>query len=354
MELLPVREFADRGTKWLLESSENVSGLLQIIDFSLSTKIDFSRLHDEKKTFILDNLRQQESDLVLTAPFLDEENETEGEILIYILIEHQSEPDISMGFRMLFYMTQIWDTQRREWERDKVPKSQWNFKPILPVLFYTGKPSWDTPISVTDAMKQLPKPLERFVPSHDTLFLNLKATDKEKLTAYEHPFGWLLRVIQQEYESTEELVRELELTIQQLDKLPETESNQWIRAMHYILLLIYNRREPEEHVKLTDVVQNAVQDKKRREEVSKMGRTIAQALIEEGMEIGVEKGMGIGVEKGIIQNKQEYLVELIQFRFQGIRPEINDKIRSIQDADKLTMLFRHALSANSIDELGFE
>ena len=143
----------------------------------------------------------------------------------------------------------------------------------MPVLLYTGKPSWDTPISVTDAMKQLPKPLERFVPSHDTLFLNLKATEKERLTAYEHPFGWILRIIQQENASTEELVGELELAIAQLDKLPDSDSNQWIRAIHYILLLIYNRREPEEHPKLTDIVANAIQDRKRREEVNKMVRS---------------------------------------------------------------------------------
>jgi hypothetical protein len=145
---------------------------------------------------------------------LDEEDETEGEVLIYILVEHQSEPDVSMGFRMLFYMTQIWDTQRREWERDDVPKSQWNFRPILPVLFYTGKSSWDTPISIKDAMKQLPKPLERFVPGHDMLFLNLKATEKQ--IACEHSFGWILRVIQQENASTKELVRELNLAIENL------------------------------------------------------------------------------------------------------------------------------------------
>ena len=90
-----------------------------------------------------------------------------------------------------------------------------------------------------------------------------------------------------------------------------------------------------------------------------MGRTIAQALIEEGMEIGVEKGMEIGVEKGmeigvekgIIQTRQEDLIELIQFRFRDIRSEINDKIRSIQDVDRLTALFRRTLSANSIEEL---
>ncbi len=182
--------------------------------------------------------------------------------------------------------------------------------------------------------------------NHDTLFLNLKATDKEKLTAYEHPFGWLLRVIQQENESLEELASELKLAIEQLDRLPDSERNQWVRAMHYILLLIYNRREPEEHRQLTDIVADAVQDRKRREEVSKMGRTIAQELIEEGVEIGVEKG--------IIQTNQERLIELMQFRFQSISPEINDKIRNIQDVDGLTELFRRALRASSIDELGIE
>ena len=171
-------------------------------------------------------------------------------------------------------------------------------------------------------------------------------TDKEKLTVYEHPFGWLLRIIQQENASPEEFISELELAIKQLDKLPDSESNQWVRAIHYILLLIYNRREPEEHAKLTNIVTDAVQDRKRQEEVSKMGRTIAQALIEEGMEIGVEKG--------IVQTKQEVLIDLIQFRFSSIRPEINDKIRSIQDIDRLTSLFRRALSANSIEELGIE
>jgi len=354
MQLLPVREFADRGTKWLLEQPENVLGLLQILDFNLSKRIGFSRLRDEKKSFILDNLRKQESDLVFSAPFLDEEDGIEKEAFIYILIEHQSEVDISMGFRMLFYMTQLWDTQRRGWKRDKTPKSQWNFKPILPVLFYTGESTWDTPISITDAMKQLPKPLERFIPQHDTLFLNLKATDKEKLTAYAHPFGWLLRVIQQENASTEELTGELKSAIEQLDKLPDSERNQWVRAMHYILLLIYNRREPEEYTQLTDIVTGVVQDRKRREEVSKMGRTIAQELIEEGKEIGMEMGVERGMEKGVIQTNQERLIELMQFLFQSISPEINDKIRSIQDADRLTALFRRALSAKSVDEIGIE
>jgi len=40
-------------------------------------------------------------------------------------------------------------------------------------------------------------------------------------------------------------------------------------AIHYILLLIYHRREPEERAQLTDLVSKSVQTRKRQEEVSK-------------------------------------------------------------------------------------
>jgi len=139
MTLLPVREFPDRGTKWLLESHRNVQCLLRILSTSLADCIGFSRLHDLKTTFIPDNLRKQQSDLVFLAPFLDQTQDQEQEVMIYTLIEHQSKPSKAMGFRMLFYMTQIWDRQRRGWESEDILESQWRFRPILPILFYTGK-----------------------------------------------------------------------------------------------------------------------------------------------------------------------------------------------------------------------
>ena len=70
-------------------------------------------------SFILDNLRGPESDIVVRVPFRDQ---SDGEdLLIYILIEHQSTIDSTMPFRLLLYMTQIWDTQRRQWESEGTP-----------------------------------------------------------------------------------------------------------------------------------------------------------------------------------------------------------------------------------------
>ncbi len=159
-------QFSDRSAKWLLSNPENLRGLLEIIGSDLASSLDFSKVQRVNTTFIADNLREQESDLVFLLPFRDT-NETE--VLIYILIEHQSTVDPVMGFRLLFYMCQVWDQQRQKWVSENVPKSEWRFRPIIPVVFYTGQPKWQTPLSL-EALMDVPQALLRFIPRFETLF----------------------------------------------------------------------------------------------------------------------------------------------------------------------------------------
>ena len=339
--LLPVREFPDRGTKWLLESPENTNCLIRIVDTDLADCIDVERLHHIPTTFIPDNLRKQETDVVFTAPFLDKTQGTEQRVIIYILIEHQSKPRLEMGFRMLFYMTQIWDRQRRGWLDKDIPETQWRFRPILPILFYTGKAKWSSPLTIT-ALMNLPATLERFIPRHDTLFFNLKTTDTEELVAEGHPFGWVLRVIQKEDAKKEEFASALRKAVSHLDKLPETERNQWEKLMYYLVLLILHRRDTEEQPDLLSVVNETVKDHNRREEVSKMGRTAAQALIDEGKELGA------------LQTRQEDLLKFMQARFSHVPNAVEQKIVAIQDMDKLSTLIERVASANNISDINIE
>ena len=342
ISLLPVREFPDSGAKWLLSAPENVFGLIQILDAKIASRLDVSRMRDEKANFVLDSLRKQISDLVFTVPFFDVTCETEREVIIIILIEHQSKPIKSMGFRMLFYMTLIWDEQRRKWEKNKVPESEWRFQPILPVLFYTGDSNWNAPFSVT-ALMDLPTELEPFVPQHKTLFLNLKAIAPEKLTENLHPFGWILRVIKNEKASLEELMDELKQAVENIDKLPVDERIQWQMAIHYILLLIYHRREPEERAQLTEIVSKSVQNRKREEEVNNMERTIAQALIEEGEQRGIERGQ--------VKSTQSNTLDVLTIRFPA-RPlaDLKERVQQIENLSILQKLHIDAVKVESLDD----
>ena len=336
--LLPVREFPDHGTKWLLETPENTNCLLRIVDIDLAECIDASRLQYIPTTFIPNNLREQEADVVFTVPFLDKSQGSEREVMIYVLIEQQSTPRWEMGVRILFYMTQIWDRQRRGWLDEKVPETQWRFRPILPILFYTGKASWKPPLTIT-ALMNLPAPLERFVPQHDTLFFNLKTTDSAELVAEGHPFGWVLRVIQKEDADKEEFVEALKLAVSNLDRLPEEERNQWEKLMYYLVLLIFHRRDTEEQPELLSVVNEMVKDHNKQEEVLKMGRTAAQALME------------AGEVRGALRTRQEDLLEIIRGKFGSIPQRIEARIQTIQDVDRLKTLIRNVIHVSSIDEL---
>ena len=98
----PIEHFPDRSARWLFQDKQYVRGLVEIVANELVAFLDFDQLTPLNRSFISDTLREQESDLVFSVPFR-RGSETD-ELLIYILLEHQSTVDPLMGFRVLFYM----------------------------------------------------------------------------------------------------------------------------------------------------------------------------------------------------------------------------------------------------------
>ena len=200
-----IEHFPDRSLRRLLQDREYVLGLVQIIAPDIEVFLDFSQITYQKRSFISKALQERESDVLLSVPFQEDMDATDTDaLLIYILIEHQSTVDKTMGFRLLSYMVQIWESQRREWETEKLPESERCLQPILPILLYTGDRLWTEPVSLTTIM-DVPEILERFIPSFDTLFLGVKETEAEVLTQFGHPLGWLLRVLQKEHSDKTEI-----------------------------------------------------------------------------------------------------------------------------------------------------
>ena len=73
---IPIEHFPDRSARWLLQDKENVRGLLEIVAGELVELIDFSQLAQINRSFIPDNLRAQESDLVFSVPLHDDRKRT--------------------------------------------------------------------------------------------------------------------------------------------------------------------------------------------------------------------------------------------------------------------------------------
>ena len=344
-----IREFSDRSIKWLLETPDNVRGLLLAIASDLAKRIDYSKLEKIDKTFIHDDFRKREADILFTVPFIEDPEKPNQEVIIFILIEQQSDFDPTMAFRIFHYMAQIWEMQRREFEGQKKPINQWRFQPIVPIVFYTGREDWKTPIDMR-YLVELPASLEQFIPKYEVLFLNLKTMSSNQLIQDDHPFGWILRVIQEGESPLDKFSEALHKAIEHLEKMPLDERINWEKLIIFLLAFIYHRREPEEVRELINILETNVVEKSRREEVKKMGESMAQLLIEEGKEIGRE----IGKEIGSVTAKHDYLIRLLKFRFRSLPQEIIEKIESIEKIDQLDAIFECILNVDTIEELNSE
>lgn len=70
-----------------------------------------------------------------------------------------------------------------------------------------------------------------------------------------------------------------------------------------------------------------------------------------GWEKGIEKGIEKGMETGKITTLQENIIKAIKLRFGYIPEEIQRKIKSIKDEEKLNTLFEIALTTDSIEKI---
>ncbi|MDD9973624.1 MAG: Rpn family recombination-promoting nuclease/putative transposase, partial [Candidatus Poribacteria bacterium] len=291
----PLRTFPDRSAKWLLANSDNLRALLQIIGSDLVNALDFSRVQRVNTTFIADNLREQESDLVFLVPF---QGVDQTEVMIYILLEHQSTPDPSMGFRLLFYMCQIWDQQRQKWLAEKVPKREWRFRPIIPVVFYTGQQEWRSlPVSV-ETLMDVPPALLRFIPKFETLFLGIGAEPDATFLKTGHPLGWLLTLVKRQDAEPAVFIEALERFGEHLGTQSAEDGAAWKQAIYFLHLLIFHKRSSEER----EVLEQILSEHQGTFGLTKQEVDIMQTLAEHYLQQGIEQGIERGARETTIEN----------------------------------------------------
>ena len=326
--------FPDRSAKWLIRQREHLQALLAMLAGEIADALDFDRVEQLQRSFISDELRTQESDMIFSVPFRKPTGRCE-EVIIYILIEHQSSVDPSMALRLLSYMTQIWMEERRPWVEGKLSKAEWRLTPIVPVVFYTGAGAWRSPFSLT-ALMDLPEVLKRFVPTFDTLFLDVKATDPDELTQTGHPLGWLLRVLRQENSDPPAMRAALLEALAGLRDLHTQDIEAYTRAILYLFLLILHRGEAGEH---QDLLRLLSEERTQNQEIVDMADSIIELSEQRGEQRGIQQGIEQGIEQGARQTSIESTLAILNTRFPDADVDtLTPALEAIEDLNRLKQL----------------
>ena len=327
-------QYPDGSAKWLIRQREHLEALLKMVASQLADALDFGRVTQVNRSFISEELRTQESDMIFRIPFRDPTGACE-EVIVYLLIEHQSTVDRSMGLRLLSYMTHIWMEERREWQEAKRPQGEWGLTPIVPIVFYTGTGEWKAPISLT-ALMDIPEVLTRFVPTFDTLLLDVNATDPAHLTQNGDPLGWLLTILRHEKSEIPVIRQALLDILQGLADSQHDASDQYNRAILYLLLFILHRRDAEDH---QDLLQILVEDHTDNREIVDMAESIIQISEKRGWQQGNRQGIEQGIERGARQTSIESTLAILNRRFPEAEVEtLTPALEAIEDLNRLKHL----------------
>ncbi len=113
---------------------------------ALAGRFDFEGATLFKRKSISETLREGERDVLWRVPL------AEGEIFVFLLVEHQSDVDHAMALRLSLYMHAVWHEIYSAADADCRRSSAFRVPPILPIVLYTGEKPWNGALQLTDVI----------------------------------------------------------------------------------------------------------------------------------------------------------------------------------------------------------
>jgi hypothetical protein len=165
----------DRFFRHVFSDPEHAAGELRAaLPTTIAVHLDWSSLRPLPATFVDRELSELRADVLFSALF------SGREVLVYLMLEHQSSVDAFMPLRILAYQVRIWEAWRRENPHAK------RLPPILPVVVHHSEGGWTEPVAfeaLLDAEGPLLEALRPHVPTFAFVLDDLSAARDDELRA---------------------------------------------------------------------------------------------------------------------------------------------------------------------------
>jgi predicted transposase YdaD len=162
--------------RYTFSSTENAISLFQAyLPPAIVAALQWEKLRQESGSYVHEDLRRSESDLLFSVPV---EGEEESELMLYMLFEHQSTADHWLRLRLLGYMVEIWQRWRKQ-----NPTAR-GLPPILPLVLSQVEGGWPCSVQFADLLQcpeALRKELATWHPRFEHQLIDLGKLSREDL-----------------------------------------------------------------------------------------------------------------------------------------------------------------------------
>jgi predicted transposase/invertase (TIGR01784 family) len=162
--------------------------------------IELDDLFLEETTFTDPNLSDKEDDILYRIRYKGKE------IYIYILIEHQSSVDYLMPYRILVYMTRIWERYVNN-AKDKRRKG-FKLPPIIPIVFYNGMRKWTAEIRFEEKVNDYIE-FAKYVPHFYYLLVDVGSIEEWRLKRMNNALSLFLSLDAYKEKDVMEIIEEV-------------------------------------------------------------------------------------------------------------------------------------------------
>jgi predicted transposase YdaD len=253
--------------------------------------IDFSTLERFPNTYITDDLRRREDDIIWRV------NIKGHTVYVYILLEFQASVDQFMAVRIMGYLALLYQDliqSNNLAEGGKLP-------PVFPMVLYNGQAKWWAKRDISDFIEKLPGGLAQYVPQLRYFLLEIGAVDESAQFALKNLAAAMMRL-----EKSRDPQAMLDAMSALIEWLNAPERRRLRRAFAvWIRRVLLPGRLPG--VTLPEVG-NLLEIK----------TMLAERVIEwtaQWKEEGRQEGMQTGIQTGIQTGKAQLLQELLESRF---------------------------------------
>jgi hypothetical protein len=326
MRPLMPREFPDRAVRDALVWPDNLHDLLRRTHPHLADRLDYSRLETVSRTYVLDDWRQRELDVLVRLPLLGGEG---GEVLVCVLVEHLTNPDPVMPLRLLLDAVLFWEQQWRQWEQGHDFGVPLRLTPVLPVVLVTGLQPWNTNRSLADLFDG-PDELRVYAPQWPMQLAELVARTPAELLASGQPFWQALAVARAERAEAGEFRAVFLEALERLAPLAQANRVGWERLLQVLLGWGLLRRGRREHAGLIEAVQQSRLDALLQQEVIHMIENVEMTWEQELLSTGEARGRAEGEARGRAEGEARGRAEgEARGRAEGALQTLRDVVRRL-------------------------
>lgn len=256
---------------------------LKVVPESLRRFVsDPGRMGLENVSFVSEELRGAQSDLLWRCEAAAEEKEEGQAVYVYVLFEHQREPDRLMPVRLLFYLVKIWERHLRSDVASAEGPVSLPF--ILPLVLYQGSAPWSAPLFFGEMVEVPGADVRGFVPDFTYRLESLQGTEWDEVS----PEMLRLVLMVMKLVGRGAAGSGLPLVFEAIERLPEVGEHG--KVIRVALLYLFAAARPEDRRAMIQELEAT------KTKVGTEARSALEALILDGMEKGMEKGREEGLQ----------------------------------------------------------